>query len=107
MTVQLESVRRDGPLYEIRVAVELDKAGRALESHRSWIFQNEVYVRLKDGTKTERLGFEVYRQTESGVGVAYRFDLGDDADESTFVYRSPTSIVPNEVPFVIQDIPLP
>jgi len=107
MTVQLESVRVDGPLHEIRVAVELDKAGRALESHRSWIFENEAYVRLKDGTKAEHLGFEVYRQTESGVGVAYRFDLGDDADESTFVYRSPTSIVPNEVPFVIQDIPLP
>ena len=107
MTVQLESVRVDGPLHEIRVAVELDKAGRALESHRSWIFENEAYVRLKDGTKAEHLGFEVYRQTESGVGVAYRFDLGDDADESTFVYRSATSIVPNEVPFVIQDIPLP
>lgn len=107
MSVQLESVRVDGPLHEIRVAVELDKAGRALESHRSWIFENEAFVRLKDGTKAERLGFEVYRQTESGVGVAYRFDLGDEADESTFVYRSPTSIVPNEVPFVIQDIPLP
>lgn len=107
MTVQLESVRVDGPLHEIRVAVELDKAGRALESHRSWIFENEAYVRLKNGTKAEQLGFEVYRQTESGVGVAYRFDLGGDADESTFVYRSPTSIVPNEVPFVIQDIPLP
>ncbi|MCH1441906.1 MAG: hypothetical protein L7W43_19730 [Rubripirellula sp.] len=107
MTVQLESVRRDGPLHEIRVAIELDKAGRALESHRSWIFENVAYVRLKDGTKAEQLGFEVYRQTESGVGVAYRFDLGDNAEESTFVYRSSTSIVPNEVPFVIQDIPLP
>ena len=107
MTVQLESVRRDGPLHEIRVAIELDKAGRALESHRSWIFENVAYVRLKDGTKAEQLGFEVYRQTESGVGVAYRFDLGDNAEESTFVYRSSTSIVPNEVRFVIQDIPLP
>lgn len=107
MTVQLESVRRDGPLHEIRVAVELEKAGRALESHRSWIFENEAYVRLKDGTKAEQLGFEVYRQTESGVGVAYRFDLGDFVEASTFVYQSPTSVVPNEVPFVIQDIPLP
>lgn len=107
MTVQLESVRRDGPLHEIRVAVELENAGRALESHRSWIFENEAYVKFKDGTKAERLGFEVYRQTESGVGLSYRFELGDEADEATFVYRSPTSVVPNEVPFEIKDIPLP
>lgn len=107
MTVQLESVRVDGSLTEIRVAVELDNAGRALESHYSWILENKAYVRLKDGTKAEVFGFERYRATETGVGMAYRFDLGDDADESTFVYRSATSIVPNEVSFVIQDIPLP
>ena len=107
MTVQLESIRRDGPLHEIRVAVELDQAGRSLESHRYWIFENEAYVQRKDGSKVEHIGFEVYRQTESGVGVGYLFDLGDEIDKSTLVYRSPTSVVPNEVPFVIQDIPLP
>ena len=107
MTVQVESIRRDGPLHEIRVAVDLDKAGRALESHRHWIFDNDVSVKRKDGSAAIQLGFEVYRQTESGVGVGYLFDLGDDVGESTLVYRSPTSVIPNEVPFVIQDIPLP
>jgi len=107
MTVQVESIRRDGPLHEIRVAVELDKAGRALESHRHWILDNDVSVKRKDGSEATQLGFEVYRQTESGIGVGYLFDLGDDVGESTLVYRSPTSIIPNEVSFVIQDIPLP
>ncbi|MGB1709074.1 MAG: hypothetical protein ACPHF4_14680, partial [Rubripirellula sp.] len=107
MTVQLESVRRDGPLYEIRVGVELENAGEALASHYSWILENQAYVRLEDGTKADVFGFERYRTTETGVGVAYRFDLGDDAGEATFVYQSPTSFVPNEVSFVIQDIPLP
>ena len=107
MTVQVEAVRRDGPLHEIRLSVELDEAKRSLESHRHWIFENEVYVVEKDGNKAQHLGFEVYRQTESGVGVGYLFDLGDNADDSTLVYRSPTSVVDNEVPFVIQDIPLP
>lgn len=107
MTVQIESVRRDGPLHEIRVAVELEKAGRSLESHRHWIFENDVSVKRKDGTTAPQLGFEVYRQTESGVGVGYLFDIGDDVGEWTLVYKSPTSVLLNEVPFVIQDIPLP
>jgi len=107
MTVQLEEVRRNGPLHEVRVAVELDQAGRSLESHRYWIFENQVFIRRKDGSKAQHLGFEVYRQTESGVGIGYLFDLGDAANDSTLVYQSPTSVIPNEVPFVIQDIPLP
>ena len=107
MAAQVASIRRDGPLHEIRVAVDLDKAGRAFESHRHWIFDNDVSIKRKDGSAATQLGFEVYRQTESGVGVGYLFDLGDDVGESTLVYRSPTSVIPNEVPFVIQDIPLP
>ncbi|MEM1069140.1 MAG: hypothetical protein AAGI63_09610, partial [Planctomycetota bacterium] len=76
MTVEIETIRKNGPLHEIRVAVQLDDAGRALESHRQWIFENDVYVRRKDGSRTDHLGFEVFRQTDSGVGIGYLFDLG-------------------------------
>jgi hypothetical protein len=107
MTVQVESIRENGPLHELRLAVELKDAGRALESHRHWIFENEVFVRRQDGSRADHLGFEVYRQTLSGVGIGYLFDLGEALHESTLVYNSPTAVVPNEVPFVIQDIPLP
>jgi hypothetical protein len=107
MTVQIEAVRKNGPLHEIRVGVELQDAERSLESHRHWIFENEVHVKRKDGSRAEHLGYEVYRQTESGVGIGYLFDLGDAVHESTFIYQSPTAVVPNEVPFVIQDIALP
>ncbi len=107
MTVEIESVRKNGPLYEIRVAVSLQNADRSLESHRHWIFENEVYVKRKDGSRADHLGYEVFRQTESGVGIGYLFDLGDTINESTFLYQSPTAVVPNEVPFVIQDIALP
>ncbi len=107
MTVQVEAVRKNGPLHEIRLGVELRDAERSLESHRHWIFENEVFVKRKDGSRADHLGYEVFRQTESGVGIGYLFDLGDAVNESTFVYQSPTAVVPNEVPFVIQDIPLP
>ncbi len=107
MTVRVEAVRKNGPLHEVRVAVELKDADRSLESYRHWIFENQAYIRLKDGSRADHLGFEVYRQTESSVGVGYLFDLGDAVRESSLMYESPTAVVPNEVPFVIQDIPLP
>jgi len=107
MTVELETIRKNGPLHEVRVSITLDDADRALESHRQWIFENDVYVKRKDGSRADHLGFEVFRQTESGVGIGYLFDLGDTVNESTFIYQSPTAVVPNEVSFLIQDIPLP
>ncbi len=107
MTVQIEAIRPNGPLHQIRVAVELKNADRSLESHRHWILENQVYVKRKDGSRADHLGYEVYRQTESGVGIGYLFDLGETVGDSRLIYQSPTAVVPNEVPFVIQDIPLP
>lgn len=107
MTVEVEGVRANGPLHEIRVGVLLRDADRSLESHRHWIFENDVHVRRKDGSRADHLGYEVYRQTAEGVGVGYLFDLGDVPADSTLVYRSPTAVVPSEVSFLIQDIALP
>ena len=107
MTVRIEAVRRNGGLQEVRVAVELDDPGRALESHRHWVFENEAYIKRSDGSRADHLGRELYRQTSDGVGVGYLFDLGDEVASSTFVYRSPTAVINNEIPFVIQDVPLP
>ena len=106
MTVTVEAVRPNGPLHEVRVGVELKDADRSLESHRHWIFENQVFVRRKDGSRADHLGYEVYRQTSSGVGIGYLFDLGLP-EEASLVYQSPTAVIPSEVSFVIQDIPLP
>ena len=106
MEVKLEDVRQNGGIYEVRVGIEIDDADKALESHRQWIFQNRVYAILDDGSTAEHLGFELYRQTENSIGVGYLFDLGE-VGKSKLVYQSPTSVVQNEVPFVLNDIPLP
>jgi hypothetical protein len=107
MTVKIEEVRANGPLHEIRVGIELKDADRSLESHRHWIFENEVHVKRKDGSRADHLGYETYRQTNSGVGIGYLFDLGEAVNESTLIYNSPTAVIQNEVPFVIQDILMP
>ncbi len=107
MTVEVEQVRKNGPLHEVRIAVELEDANRSLESHRHWIFENPVHIIREDGTRADHLGYEVFRQTKTGVGVGYLFDLGDSVGKSKLMYESPTAVVNNEVEFVIQDIQLP
>ncbi|WP_236624679.1 hypothetical protein [Rhodopirellula sp. SWK7] len=108
MTVSIEAMRETDPLHEIRVGIELVGAGRSLESHRQWIFENEVWVQLADGTRKDHLGYEVYRQTGTGVGIGYLFDLGGMVPAGAqLIYESPTSVRKNEVPFVVNGIPLP
>ncbi|EMI54556.1 hypothetical protein [Rhodopirellula sallentina] len=108
MTVTIERLRDSDPLHEIRVGVELMFAGRSLESHRQWIFENDVWVRLADGTRKDHLGYEVYRQTKTGVGIGYLFDLGGEIPaDAELIYESPTSVRRNEVPFLVNGIPLP
>lgn len=107
MTVRVEQMRKNGPLHEVRLSVELEDASRSLESHRHWIFENPLYIVREDGSRADHLGYEVFRQTKTGVGVGYLFDLGDSIGEAKLVYESPTAVVNNEVEFVIQDILLP
>ena len=110
MTVSIEAVRQTGQLHEIRVGVELADPGRSLESHRQWIFENEAYLELPDGGRADHLGYEVYRQTKSGVGIGYLFDFGGAAvppSGTKLIYESPTSVMRNEVSFLLNGIPLP
>ena len=110
MTVSIEAVRRTEPLHEIRVGIELEDSGRSLESHRQWIFENEAYLELPDGGRADHLGYEVYRQTQSGVGIGYLFDFGGaevPPPGTKLIYESPTSVVRNEVSFLLNGIPLP
>lgn len=107
MTVQIEQLRKNGPLHEVRVRIELEDPSRSLESHRHWIYENPVHVTREDGSRADHLTLEIFRQTKTGVGVSYLFDLGDSVGESKLIYESPTAVVNNEVEFVIQDLPLP
>ncbi len=107
MTVRIDDVRKNGALHEVRVNVDLKNASRALESHRQWIFENPVHLRLADGSTAEHLGMEVFRQTAQGVGVSYLFDIPDDLQNTTLIYESPTAVAENEVQFLIEDIILP
>jgi hypothetical protein len=107
VTVRLEDVRKNGDLHEIRLGVEFDSPGDAMESHRRFLVDNDVFVRNAGGNRVEHLGYQLYRQSESGIGIGYLFDVGPSASESTLVYETPTAVIKNEIDFLIRDVPLP
>lgn len=107
VTVQLEDVRRNGDIHEVRLGVDFRSPGAAMESHRRFLLDNEIFVVRGDGTRAEQLGYQLHRQSETGIGIAYIFDLGLAVDEATLVYETPTAIVQEEIEFTLPNIPLP
>lgn len=107
VTVQLEDVRKNGDLHEVRLGVEFQSPGAAMESHRGFLLDNEVYVLASDGARVEHLGYQLYRQSQTGIGIAYLFDIGSTVADAKLIYVTPTSVVQNEINFLIENIPLP
>jgi len=106
VTVILEGVRKREKIHEVRVRVRFDDAAESLQSHRTWIFDNEVHLEGPDGKPIAWGTYETTRRTENEVGVAYFFDLEKLAGH-TLVYKTPGAILSAEVPFEIKEIPLP
>ncbi len=107
MTVTMDGVRPAGVLKEVRFRLTIDDPADSLQSHQTWVFDNEAYVIDKQGKRRDRLGLEVYRQTAEEVGIALLFELEDGEDGATFVYESPLAIISGEWPFTIKNIKLP
>ncbi len=110
VTVILEEVRKNNQLQEVRIRVQFDSAGKALASHRNWIFNNEAYlVDSKDekGEKVEYETLETTRQAPNEVGVAYLFFLEKPIGDYKFVYKTAGVIVATEFEYELKDIKLP
>lgn len=107
VTVRLEDVRKNGELHEIRLGIDFESPGRALESHRGFLLDNPVFVTDAQDMRQTHLGYQLYRQSETGIGIGYLFDLGDSVDGATLSYETPTAVLNNEIDFVMEDILLP
>lgn len=107
MTVTLEQLQENNEIYQVVLGVELVDAGRSLESHRQWVFENRVFVERADGSTVEHLGFEVLRQSDTGFGVSYLFSIDEALNELRLIYESPTSVSSQEIEFELKEIPLP
>ncbi len=93
--------------WEVRIRVRFDDAGNALESHRTWIFDNPAYLEGPDGKTIAPDGYETTAQSENEVGVAFFFTVSKPIDQYSFVYKTPGSIITRGYEYELKDIPLP
>ncbi len=106
-TVTLDGVRKNNDVWEVRLRIRFDAAANALESHRTWIFDNEAYLVGADQKRIEHGGYETTLHNENEVGVAYLFDSPANLEGYTFVYKTPSSLQVIPVEYELKDLPLP
>ena len=106
VTVTVDEVRQDGDAWEVRMRVRFDNAANALETFRSWVYNNEAYLNGPKG-QIPNGGFETTQQDKNEVGVAYKFDLPDGPAGLTFVYKTPAMLTSVPLPFEFKKLPLP
>ncbi len=107
VAVVLEEVRKNEDVYEVRMRVEFDKAANALESHRSWVFENSASLFTPDGTEISSEGLEETRRETNVAGTSFKFVLEEEPVGYKFVYKTPAAIMKLPVEFELKDIELP
>ena len=107
VTVTLEQVRQNGSIWEVRMRARFDQAGKALESHRGWILNNEAYLEGADGKPIPYDTMELTAQSENEIGIVYGFVLDEPPTQQTFVYKTPGAIMSTGVDYEIHDVLLP
>jgi hypothetical protein len=85
----------------VQIQVAYDTGGPAFESHRTWIFHNQVYLEPLEGDRIPvNGGYETNRQGNGLVGVTYRFtDVKVSLDQLQFIYVAPTLIIDSPLTF--------
>ena len=98
-TVAIESVRFDSSRLAIRFGVHFDQAFAALESHRIWIYENEVSLQLRSGDKIKPLSVNPISHGGNSTAFTATFELPKDDDVVAFLYTTPTLIVEESITF--------
>lgn len=106
-TVVVDHVRRNNEAWEVAVRVKFESPGAALESHRSWIFDNQAFFEGADKQPIMPGGIEQTLQSADEFGVNYYFDLKDGPQKLTFVYRTPIVVLEIPLDYEFRNLPLP
>lgn len=107
VTVAVDQVRKNNEIWEVRMRVKFDNPSQALESHRTWVLNNEAYLEGTDGKRIDHGGFEQTRQTKDEIGMLYLFELEKGPQALTFVYKTPVAILEMPMEYELQDLQLP
>ena len=98
-TISLETVRLETNHLTIRFRVHFDEAFAALESHRTWIGENKVFLRLRSGEKIKPESVNPVEQGGNDIVFSAAFELPKEDEIVAFHYTTPTVIVEETVEF--------
>ncbi|HVW03142.1 MAG TPA: hypothetical protein VHB77_22465, partial [Planctomycetaceae bacterium] len=105
-----EPTSRDAAEQDVslQVAVVYDTGGPAFESHRTWIFHNEVWLEDAEGKQLPpNGGYTTELQGDGIVSVTYRFrNVPGRLGDYSFVYVAPTLIIDAPVEFNFTGLPV-
>jgi hypothetical protein len=99
----------DEGLWGADLVLEFSSAGAAFESYETWFYDNEAYLQRADGTRFPMNGGVTLTESSDGkLGIQYRFvDAPGKLSEYKLVYKTPSAILQEAVPFEFKDIELP
>jgi hypothetical protein len=107
VAITLSPWRANGDQEEVTLSLEFDDAAGALESHRGWIYRNEAYLVDPQGQRIDYAQRRLSGQDENGVRLNYLFAPDQPLSQLKFVYRTPSLILRQTLPFELKDIALP
>ncbi|MDO4627781.1 MAG: hypothetical protein Q4C70_01220 [Planctomycetia bacterium] len=88
-----------------------EEAHEAMESHRTWIYENDAELVLLNGERIISERSEMLRQTPNEIATDIYFPVGEellkDLKECKLVFPRPCGIYEVEIPFELREIPLP
>jgi hypothetical protein len=106
-SVTLVEVRENDEVWEASLRLRFEAPATALESHRSWILDNEVFLEGPDGQRISPGGLEQTLHTKEEIGLKYLFALPEGPKDLTLVYRTPLVVVELPVEYEFRDLRLP
>ena len=104
-TVTFGGINKNEDLFGVSVGLSFDEENNALESHQSWVYNNQVYLEDETGKRHEALAYEGVTQTNNMVEIRYYFEK--HPKEMTLHYLSPAAIVQVPIKVTLKEIPLP
>ncbi|QDS96984.1 hypothetical protein [Adhaeretor mobilis] len=105
--VRLEHIVKLEGLYEVHMRLRLKSKTAELDSHGDWVFQNLTLLEDKQGMTVDHAGFETTMRNDQEMGFAYLFEIEDEIENYTWVYRTPAAIQAKTVEYKLKNLVLP
>jgi len=109
VTVTLSQVlKSNDSIWDLGVIVKFNETSGALQSHRTWVGENEVVLLNPKGEPVPLAGSEEFHRTDDATGTTYQFEVEDmNLTGYRLVYRTPVIIINHPLELELKELPLP